>query len=513
MGVNDYRGFDAWIFLSKATIGMGISKAMISRFLQKNKEYIKDGVIILLFFLYFRSNIIWTYNYFSQAASYEYVLLFLISLIVLWVATKGKYSFRKDNFVSRNIFLVFFGAILIDLVNVFYLKYQIISASVMIIGAYALLGMYIERQVWKRGFFIVGIIALSLPFAEHIQTFLGFPIRLFTAKVVSTMMSFIGLISVSDASVIITENNATSIDVPCSGIKSIYTGIIVLLTIFFLKRVKWSLRLLAVVIIYFLLLLIFNIWRVFSLVYIYDVLSFPAFGNAIHVGIGIIGFVASTLILWHLVDKYAIKVVEQNDLQVQKERSYKKLYFIVLLMIALILDTSYIIFWAGKNQQIQSSSIVFSVPNLELQETPFNQQEEQFFVNRDIEFSKKYTGETKSGRAFSLLLISSKSWRDYHNPELCLQGVGYQIDDSEIIQLADLRIRKLSLNGGKDTVLYWFVSKNKSAVDYSERVWEGIKNPEQVWTLVEVGFQGPVDLKNSDIAELVEYLHASVQRL
>ena len=486
---------------------------MTKIFLQKNKEYIKDGVVILLFFLYFRSNVIWTYNYFLQAASYEYVLLFLISLIVLWVATKGKYSFRKESSVSRSIFLIFFGAILVDLINIFYLHYQIISASAMIIGMYALLGMYIEKQTWKRGFFIVGIIALSLPFAEHIQTFLGFPIRLFTAKIVSLIMGLIGLISVSDASVIVTENNATSIDVPCSGIKSIYTGIIVLLTMFFLKRATWSLKLVAVVIVYFSLLIIFNIWRVFSLVYIYDVLSFPAFGNTIHIGIGILGFVVSTYILWYLIDKYTSKGIEQSDLRTQKERSYKKLYLIVLLIIALILDTSYVIFRADKTQQIQSSSIVFSVPNLELQEMPFNHQEKLFFVNREIEFSKKYTGETKSGQAFSLLLISSKSWRDYHNPELCLQGIGYKIDDSKIMQLANLRIRKLSLNDGKDTVLYWFVNKNKSVMDYSERVWEGIKNSEQVWTLVEVGFQGSVDLKNSDIAGLVEYLHASVQLL
>ncbi|MBI2436179.1 MAG: exosortase O [Candidatus Magasanikbacteria bacterium] len=486
---------------------------MTKIFLQKNKEYIKDGVVILLFFLYFRSNVIWTYNYFSQAASYEYVLLFLISLIVLWIATKGTYSFRKENSVSRSIFLIFFGAILVDLINIFYLHYQIISASAMIIGVYALLGMYIERQAWKRGFFIVGIIALSLPFAEHIQTFLGFPIRLFTAKIVSSIMGLIGLISVSDASVIITENNATSIDVPCSGIKSIYTGAIVLLTMFFLKRVRWSLKLLAIAIVYFLLLLSFNIWRVFSLVYIYDVLSFPAFGNAIHIGIGIMGFIVSTFLLWYLIDKFVIKAVEQNDVQAQKERSYKKLYFIILLLIALILDTSYIIFRTHNPQQIQSPNIVFKVPNLELQEMPFNQQENLFFVNREIEFSKKYTGETKSGRAFSLLLVSSKSWRDYHNPELCLQGIGYKIDDSKIMQLANLRIRKLSLNDGKDTVLYWFVNKNKSVMDYSERVWEGIKNPEQVWTLVEVGFQGSVDLNNSDIVGLLEYLHASVKQL
>lgn len=485
---------------------------MIYRFFQQNRKHIKDGVAILLFFLYFRSNLVWTYKYFSQSASYEYLLLFLLSLIVLLIATKGKYSFKEKDHVFSSVFIVFSGAILIDLINVFYLHYQIISASAMIIGAYALLGIYLERKVWKRGFFIVGIIALSLPFAEHIQTFMGFPIRLLTAKVVSAIIGFLGSASVTDASVIVTENNATSIDVPCSGIKSIYTGFIVLLTMFFLKKVHWSLKLLAISFAYLLMLLIFNIWRVFSLVYIYDVLDFPAFGNAIHIGIGIIGFAVSTFALWYLIDKYTAKKADRDEPPTQKERSCKKFYIIVLLIIALALDTLYIAFLADKDQQIQPSGIVFNVQNPELQEIPFDEQEKQFFVNRDVEFSKKYTGKTESGRAFSLLIISSSSWRTHHNPELCLQGTGHQIDGSEIIQINGLIIKQLSLNDGKDTVFYWFVNGDKSVMDYSERVWEGLKNPRDIWTLVEIGFHGSVDLRNPDIINLIELVHTNVQR-
>lgn len=479
--------------------------------LQQYKESIKDGVILLLFFLYFRSNIAWTYNYFTQTAAYEYTVLFFVALLILFISTKGKYSFKNKDVVPHQIFRLLFSAILLDLLNIFFLHYQIISATAMILAGYAILGMYLESRAWKRSLFIVGIIALSLPFAEHIQTFFGFPIRLFTAKVVSIIMELLGFLSFTDAAVIITENNATSIDVPCSGIKSIYTGMIVLLIILFLKKALWSLRLLGIAVGYFLVLLLFNIWRVFSLVYIYDVIHYPTFGNAIHVGIGIVGFSVGTLALWYALDKYVPHRNEIFNERVRKTHFFNKYSIILLLILALVIDTTYITFSANSNKSIQVQNIVFSAKNLQLNELPFTSQEQKFFVNRDVLLSKKYRGRTAAGLEFSLLIITSASSRTHHNPELCLQGAGHKIEKSEIIQLDDLKLRKLSLNHGQDTIFYWFAAGDKTILDYSERVWEGLKVPNTVWTLVEIGFQGSTDLNNPDIVELIKYLQASVR--
>jgi len=486
---------------------------MIKKILQQNYEHIKDGVIILLFFLYFRSNLVWVYNYFVNAASYEYSILFFVSLVILVFATKGKYSFRTKNEIPLHPFMLFSSAIFLDLFNIFFLHYQIISATAMILAGYAILGLYLERDVWKRCLFIVGIIALSLPFAEHIQTILGFPIRLLTAKIVSFIMSLLGLASINDATIIVTENNATSIDVPCSGIKSIYSGIIVLFLILFLKRARFSWKVLIIALGYFFLLLFFNIWRVFSLVYVYDVLNFPAFGNAIHIGIGIVGFILSILALWYLIEKFISPKPTHEDKKVKQERFYNKYTVIILLILSFALDSSYLRFQGDVDKSIESIGAIFYIENLQLQEVPFTQQEEQFFVNRDVQFSKKYAGQTQSGLKFSLLLISSNSWRTHHNPELCLQGTGHQIEKSEIVQIDDLVVRKLSLNQEKDSVLYWFTNGNKNVADYSQRVWEGLKNPKNSWTLVEVGFQGNLNLDDPDLNMLIRQLRNGVEQL
>jgi exosortase O len=485
------------------------------KFFQKYSGFVWDGAMILLFFLYFRSNLLWTFNYFSQAASYEYLLLFLVALLMFFFSTRGKFSFKSREYVEWRVFLFLFGVILIDLLNVFFLHYQIVSASLMLLGVYALLGMYLKRTTWLRGFFLIGIVALSLPFVEHIQTFLGFPLRMFTAKLVSGIMGLLGTSSVTDAAVIITENNVTSIDVPCSGVKSLYTGMVVLLIVFFLKKVSFSLRMLLVAAAYFLLLLFFNVWRVFSLVYIYDVLDLSAFGDAIHIGIGVFGFAVSTYLLWWLVEKY-LKVDAKREKDVNlKGKKIKKLYIIILLLLALLFEFSYVSFLSTEVEQASTfdQKIVFDVPGLNLQGLSLTEQEKSFFVKREIQFTKKYVGEMDSGRQFSLLLIASNSWKTHHNPEFCIQGIGHIIDGSEIIQFGDLRVRKLLLNNGKDTVFYWFVSGDRTVMDYSERVWAGINNSAEVWTLVEVGFQGSVDLDDPAVETLIKRLNSEVLSL
>jgi len=477
------------------------------------KNRIKDGVIWLLFFLYFRTNIVWVYSYFSSSATYEYLFLFLLAILVFFISTKSKFSLKNKDFLSKNTYFLLFSIITLDQVNVYFLHYQIISATAMLLFFYTILRLYLDEKTWKRGFYIFAIIALSLPFAEHIQTFLGFPIRLFTAKVVSTILGLLGHFNISNATVILTENAATSIDIPCSGIKSIYTGSLVFLILLFLKNSRLGLKILGIFIFYLLTLIFFNIWRVFSLVYIYDILNFPEFADTIHVGIGILSFIISTIILWKLLDKFADKKDEKVNKGLNKKTVKQKIksqYIIVLLIFALVLDTAYISFLSDKNPiQLNNKEIVLNIENTKLTKVPFEAKEKEFFESKDIEFTGKYQGKTENNQNFSLLIVSSSSWKTHHNPEICIQGLGHKIDSSEIFQIGNFKVRKLSLNDGKDTIFYWFVNGEKNTIDYSERVWEGIKNPSEVWTLVEVGFTGDVDLENSEIQNLIIELQSN----
>jgi hypothetical protein len=150
------------------------------------------------------------------------------------------------------------------------------------------------------------------------------------------------------------------------------------------------------------------------------------------------------------------------------------------------------------------------LPSYSLQPVPFTQKEEGFFINREIEFSKKYQGLTGTGKHFSLLIVASTSWRTHHNPEICLQGLGYHIESSEIYKTGAIAVRKVSLKEG-GSVIYWFASKDKTIMDYSERIWEGMFQPDTTWALVDVGFSGPFEISDREIQQIILDIQSEIQ--
>ncbi len=448
---------------------------------------------------------------------YDFVF---ITLVVIALAIFG-YSYRK-NFLGHIHYayskpamiglLIFLST---DIINTIFFRYQIISAAAFLLGGYCLLGFYIDRKVWIRGVFLAVIITLTLPFIEHIQTFLGFPVRLMTAKIVSVLLHWMGAANISDATVIMTENHASVIDLPCSGVKSIYTGILFLCALYFFQRVAFSLRMALVSLAYFVSLLFFNIWRVFSLVYIYGILQWMEVGNNLHVALGAGGFVASGLLAWFLTKKYLSPIDQWNKrtVIVRASLNTKKQWFVASVIFCFLLVDIVLAFGRLQHPQISSFSHHFSfqLEGVAFKDLVLTKQEQSFFQNRDVIFTKKYKGQTSRGLPFTLLLVSSKSWRTHHNPEICLQGMGYHIDHSDLVQLHETRVREVVLSQNQGTVLYWFVSNDQVISDYSERVWAGILHPDKVWTLVEMGFDHEVDLDHGEIMELIQKINKALK--
>ena len=270
-----------------------------------------DAGIFLLYLLYFRTSIAWIIETFLDAAFYEYGIAFAILLTIIGVAVirqrkilqpQIRFLFSKIPFTGLLLFLA------IDAANVIFLHHFIISALAFLLGFYCLLGFYLPAKTWNRGIFVVLLLSMMLPFLVHIQTFLGFPLRVLTAKIVSSFLQIMGIANVSDSTIIVTENNATSIDLPCSGVKSIYAGALFLFAVFYLKKARLSLQMAGVALVFFLSLIIFNIWRVFSLVYIYDVLKMEETADFIHIALGLGGFTVSCLLLWYLTGKYVHEI-------------------------------------------------------------------------------------------------------------------------------------------------------------------------------------------------------------
>ncbi len=75
----------------------------------------------------------------------------------------------------------------------------------------------------------------------------------------------------------------------------------------------------------------------------------------------------------------------------------------------------------------------------------------------------------------------------------------------------DFSTKELSVNKGEARVLYWFQAQNQTSTDYSERIWDGILQPGTHWMLVEVGFEGKVDVSRSEVKELLKAIKKRVK--
>ena len=469
--------------------------------------------LFFVFFLYFRTTLLWIIELFTDKAFYEYGIFFvlvmsIVALIVYkkWDAIKKSWSFSWHHPAAWGLMTM----LILDLINATFFHYNILSALFFFLGFYFLLGLFIERSLWKRAAFLVGIIALTLPFIEHIQTFLGFPVRIGTAKLVSTLLGWLGHSTITESTIIFTENTATSIDLPCSGVKSIYIGTLLMFIIFFLKQVRLSWALFLGAFSFYLLLLFFNFWRVFSLVYIVDILGLEAQGDAIHVFLGVVGFVLSVLFLWWFIGRFSETKRAQNTNRVTSSK--KALIVLISFIISVDIVSSLYFYIKPTVIQQDQNHYNFDFSQEEFEIIPFTEKEKGFFSSRELQYAQKFRGEIDD-LPYALLILTSQSWRTHHNPEICIQGLGHQIQSSKIVQLNGNELRQANLTNDEGAIFYWFVSSDEIISDYSQRIWKGIMAPNQSWSLVVLRVADPDHLKHPDFKTFVKRLNTELTKV
>lgn len=491
-------------------------------FLPCMKTYLQNVVsnkripllLIVSFILFFYQAIAQTWHIFISPEFYFNGLAFLL-ICSVFSFTLLKHQ-RKETFIHTKIpFFLLMVTCFLYCINLFVTKLSIVSPMLLFLGAYALFGFFIDYSFWKKSVFVFLLLIFTLPVLERLQRFLGFPIRLLTAEIVSNILQFLGISTISNATVIMTENNAANIDLPCSGVKSIYTGSVFMLTVYYLQQVKLSLKLLFITVIFFISLIFFNTWRVFSLVYMYNTQGLQEIGDIVHVLLGIIGFLASCYLLWFLITKYTKEqkntIKKESGKKSEAITSFPARQIAIAVLILLFTINTIVI----KNQPIQTiikENHTFTLQTIPLTYLPFSKREAGYFETNDVQFGKKFVGKTGNGIPFTLLIVSSKSAKTHHDPEICLQGLGYTINDSKVVQINSFLIRNLQVND-TNQVLYWFVGKDKNILDYSERVWEEIRHPNNTWVLVEIAFTKEVDLNDSNIQNLISEVNTSIKSL
>jgi exosortase O len=379
-----------------------------------------------------------------------------------------------------------------------------------LLGTYGLLGLFLDLAVWRKGLPLGAAIALILPFGVQYSTGLGFPARILTAHLIEFLLKTWHVAALSSEDIIVLDTGIAQVDLPCSGLRSLWTGTMFLLVTTWLERRRFGLRWFFVFVVNLGLLAAANVTRVLTLVLVAHGLHQPALAEILHVPLGVIAFVAAcgfTLLLLRWVPR-SITVVQSNRDQTNARANATQSFLLAACLLVLTLlphppapaappDMTKLV-WeiAAQPQTIAltptEQSFFASYPNVAVHKQRFAYQ----------------------GLTGSVLLVSSPSLQVHHAPELCLIGSGFHLDHITPQQFAaGPSARWLSLNGGTQTAVYWFQAPHHTTGDFLTRFWQEASRHESSWTLVSIlldHFHQPDD---STLHVLVKDIYRSLDQI
>jgi len=105
-----------------------------------------------------------------------------------------------------------------------FLDVNTLSASLFGLASYGLLGLWMGRGRWREGLPAALLLIGTLPFGEHMETFIGYPMRLLSARIVRDGLAAAGASSVGVDTILVLEDGVSHVDLPCSGVRSLWSG-------------------------------------------------------------------------------------------------------------------------------------------------------------------------------------------------------------------------------------------------------------------------------------------------
>jgi exosortase O len=396
-----------------------------------------------------------------------------------------------------------------------WLDINTLSATLFGLATYGLLGLWMEPGHWRQGLPAALLLVGVLPFGEHMDTFIGYPVRLATSRMVSQGLAALGIPNMGVDTILIFENGLSQVDNPCSGVKSLWTGSLFLLAATWIECRPINRRWLLAAAAFVLMLLAANLARVALLVLVGQVAGWRLLAELAHVPLGIIGFAAACtaaigMLRW---SGSASPAYPTGSAAVPG----RPRWLAPALAIAL---TGMLLLYAPRPQPAAAASFEWKFPSeLATQEWPLTRGEMNWLSERgSVPVSAirwRFEWRDLSG---SLLLVTSETWRAHHRPERCFTVYGLEVQESQPHMVTpDFPLRWLTLGKANEprplySAGYWLQSSQRVTEDYSVRIWDDMAPQPQPWVLVTVLFDEPTDLAEAEAQALFSTLRQAVQQ-
>jgi len=393
-----------------------------------------------------------------------------------------------------------------------FLDINTISASLFGLASYGLLGLWMQPARWREGLPAALLLIGTLPFGEHLQTFVGYPMRILTAAIVRDGLAGAGIASVGVDTILVLENGVSQVDVPCSGVKSLWTGALFLIAATWIERRRINLRWFMTALFFVVFLFVSNVARVGVLVIVGQVAGWLLAAEMLHVPLGVIGFVAACAAVIALLRL-------QPAVQTEEPGAIPPLARPVWLppALAAAILVMALIYTPRPQVGLAQSPPTWTFPaGLAADPMPLRPDEIEWLTRGGAESAERLSFEWR-GLTGSMILITSNTWRAQHRPERCFEVYGFSVNDSSTYLVApDFPVRLVSLGDGDGrsltSAVYWFQSAQRTTDDYGTRMWADLAPERERWVLVTILFDGVRDPHDPDVHSFYVALHDAMAR-
>jgi exosortase O len=384
------------------------------------------------------------------------------------------------------------------------LDVSILSALLFGVGSYGLAGLYVDGDRFRRALPAALLLIALLPFGDQADTYLGFTARVATARVVAAALAACGQGALPVETILILENGAAHIDVPCSGVRSLWTGLLFFLAATCLLRRRLGARWALIGILLAASLLVENLARVAAVVLLAAGLGLRRAAEVIHAPLGVLGFALACGLALALLRRFVPAVDEGAAAAARPRRARGLAPLLAGSLLAL----------TALHARRPAAAAPPPPPRLALpgalvaQALPLTVGETDLFRRWGGAADKRRfrLGEHEG----TLLAVFSRSWRAHHAPEVCLAGSGVRVEDLHDLALdAGAVVRVAAADGGRRTAVYWFQSPSRTTGDLAARIWDDVSGRERRWVQISLLIDAPLAIESPEGRALVDSIRGA----
>ena len=420
--------------------------------------------------------------------------------------------------------LIWLPASVLYLWNEANIGFHTLSAVLFIVFLFGLAGHFLSTVRWHSLLLPMLLLILVLPFEHYLDVYLGFPLRLLSAEMARSLLQITHLPMMTVESILLVDNRAAIVDLDCSGINSLWTGLIFYLLLTWVERFAIGWRWVVAGLGFMGLLVLANVFRIVILVTLDLLLKQPELAQLFHQSLGLLGFAISCLLIWWLLPRFVGRQAKQpaeNPIKPLTRPLTPWLFFGVIALLA------------ATYQPYQAEVIKANIPRSHalqlpaeyaMTATPLNAQERDFFTANHaqvVKYSLQLNNHNSPNPALkaSLVMVWSRAWKTHHIPDNCYLSQGYTLSSKGVWQIMPrFNLRYLALNkpvpGDKGLTslssTYWFQSAAQTTPDYSARVLDNLFHPGRQWVMVSILWDRPVT--PAEIRPFISTLKRAIER-